>query len=379
MAVALVPGRKRGCIMSLLQDALRKAQRFGGSSSPPPLSPHPGGSPGKPGTRWKLLAWILAAAFAVGVAGVLFLMRRTGSPPVVPPAPPAARAIPSPEPSPTPSPSGAASQPPGASPAVPPAASVSDTAPVQPTAKAGSSRVRRARGGAARTSSPPSVPTAGSMAAGGSAPATPTETPAAPAAASGAGRDPVLEKFNSGVAALNRGKEEEASLLLREVTASSPGLVEGWNALGIALLRQGRLDDADGAFSRVLSLSPRYSPGLLNIGLLRLAQGRIEEGAAYFSRAAELSPGSLAPRVNLAVAQARAGRFGEAEETLLAAGRRFPGHPDVLYHLGTVYDRIGNRARGIEAYTAFLAASAGSRPLMEDRVRARLRAWGESP
>lgn len=213
------------------------------------------------------------------------------------------------------------------------------------------------------------------MAAGGSAPAIPPETPAVAAA----GKDPVLEKFNAGVAALNRGKEEEASLLLREVTSSSPGLVEGWNALGLALLRQGRLDEADGAFTRVLSLSPRYAPGLLNAGLLRLAQGRIEEGAAFFSRAADLSPGSLAPRVNLAVAQARAGSFGEAEEMLLAAGRRFPGHPDVLYHLGTVYDRIGNRARGVEAYTAFLSASAGSRPSLEQRVRNRLREWKASP
>jgi Flp pilus assembly protein TadD len=192
-------------------------------------------------------------------------------------------------------------------------------------------------------------------------------------------KDPVLEKFNAGVAALNRGDAEEASLLLREVTASSPALVEGWNALGLALLRQNRVDEADAVFSKVLSLSPRYPPGLLNAGLLRLAQGRIEEGAALFSRAADLSPGALAPRVNLAVAQARLGKFGQAEETLLAAGRRFPGHPDVLYHLGTVYDRAGNRAKGVEAYTAFLAASAGSRPVMEDRVRARLRAWGDSP
>jgi Flp pilus assembly protein TadD len=190
--------------------------------------------------------------------------------------------------------------------------------------------------------------------------------------------DPELEKFNAGVAALNRGDAEEAERLLREVTASSPGLVEGWNALGLALFRQGRLDEADASFSRVLALSPRYAPGLLNAGLLRLEQGRIEEAIAFFSRAAELSPGALAPRVNHAVAQARLGKFGQAEETLLAAGRRFPGNPDVLYHLGTVYDRVGNRAKAVEAYTAFLAASAGSRPLMEDRVRARLRILGDS-
>jgi Flp pilus assembly protein TadD len=234
---------------------------------------------------------------------------------------------------------------------------------------AGSPRVHPPGRTAPRRAPAPSVPAAEVPATAG----------AAPLSVSGERIDPVLEKFNAGVAALNRGDTEEASLLLREVTASSPGLVEGWNALGLALLRQNRLDEADAVFSKVLSLSPRYAPGLLNAGLLRLAQGRIEEGAAFFSRAADLSHGALAPRVNLAVAQARLGNFGQAEETLLAAGRRFPGNPDVLYHLGTVYDRAGNRAKGTEAYTAFLAASAGSRPLMEDRVRARLRAWGDSP
>ncbi|GAB4238195.1 MAG: hypothetical protein OHK0028_15690 [Deltaproteobacteria bacterium] len=189
----------------------------------------------------------------------------------------------------------------------------------------------------------------------------------------------MLAKFNAGVGALNRGDAEEAVRLLREATASSPALVEGWNALGLALLRLSRLDEADAAFTRVLSLSPRYPAGLLNTGLLRLAQGRIEEAASFFSRAADLAPGALAPRVNLAVARMRLGRFGEAEETLLSAKRRFPGHPDVLYHLGALYDRMGNREKGTGSYTAFLAASAGRRPAEERIVRDRLRAWGVSP
>jgi len=352
--------------VSLLQEALRKAQRLGGSSTPPPLPPLRGGGAGKQGTRWKMIAGILAAAFAVGVAGVLFLTGRTGPPPVLTPVPAPSQAISSPAPPGTPPPSPAAPSPPGASTAVLPTAAVSEPASIRSTATAGSSRVRRPDRPASHRGSASSVPVAEGPATAGAAP------PLAP----GERKDPVLEKFNAGVAALNRGDAEEASLLLREVTAASPGLVEGWNALGLALLRQKRLDEADAALSKVLSLSPRYAPGLLNAGLLRLAQGRIEEGAALFSRAADLSPGSLAPRVNLAVAQARLGKFGQAEETLLAAGRWFPGHPDVLYHLGTVYDRVGNRAKGVEAYTAFLAASAGSRPLMEDRVRARLRSWG---
>ncbi|MFA6147770.1 MAG: tetratricopeptide repeat protein [bacterium] len=355
--------------MSLLQDALRKAQRLGGSASPPPLPSLRNGTPGKPGTRWKRIAGILAAAFAVGVAGVLFLTRRADAPPSIPMVPAPSRTIPSPSPPAPPPPVATAPSGPGAAAVVPPAPAVSVPASIRPTAKAGSSRVLTPGRRASRTASASSVPPA----------EVPATAVAAPRPAPGERNVPVLEKFNDGVAALNRGEAEEAVRLLREVTASSPGLVEGWNALGLALLRQKRLDEADAVFTKVLSLSPRYAPALLNAGLLRLEQGRVDEGAALFSRAADLSPGALAPRVNLAVAQARLGKFGQAEETLLAAGRRFPGHPDILYHLGTVYDRVGNRARGVEAYTAFLAASAGSRPAMEDRVRARLREWKASP
>jgi Flp pilus assembly protein TadD len=367
--MALAPARERGRLVSLLQDALRKAQRPNGSSAPPSLPPLRGGSAGSPGARWKRIAGALAAAFAVGVAGVLFLTRPAGLQTANPPVPAPMRGIASPGHPVTPSPSAVPSPAPGSSTTVPPAPTVPEPAAIRPTAKTVSPRVRLPVRPAPRHASASSVP----------APEVPALAGTAPPPGPGERTDPVLEKFNAGVAALHRGDAEASERFLREVTASSPGLVEGWNALGLALLRRERLDEADAVFSKVLSLSPRYAPGLLNAGLLRLAQGRTEEGAALFSRAAELSPGSPAPRVNLAVAQARLGKFGQAEETLLAAGRRFPGHPDVLYHLGTVYDRIGDRAKGGEAYTAFLAASAGSRPLLEDRVRARLRAWGDSP
>ncbi|OYV97877.1 MAG: hypothetical protein B7Z62_05040, partial [Deltaproteobacteria bacterium 37-65-8] len=192
VAVALAPARERGRRVSLLQDALRKAQRLGGSSTPPPLPPLRGGSPGKPGTRWKVIAGILAAAFAVGIAGVLFLTRRTSPPPVLPPVPAASPAIPSPAPPVAPPPSPVATAPPGASPAVPPTPAISEPASTRPTAKAGASRVRGARRQAVQRASAPSVPVAASGAA-----AAPSNTDATPAPVAASAKDPVLEKFNA--------------------------------------------------------------------------------------------------------------------------------------------------------------------------------------
>jgi Flp pilus assembly protein TadD len=79
--------------------------------------------------------------------------------------------------------------------------------------------------------------------------------------------------------------------------------------------------------------------------------------------------------VNLAISQTRQGAFSEAEETLAAARRAFPGNADVLYHLGTLYERAGNRDKAREAYGAFLSASAGLRPDRERLVRERLLEW----
>ena len=335
--------------MSLLQDALRRAQKGAGARQPPPPGPFPDLPPGKPGPRRKALAGLVAASFVLGAAGVFLLIRPSASR-----IAPVAQATPPPATAPFPVPAAEAA---GAAPGTSPAPSIGEAKP-------------------------------SGRAAGGAKPAGPSvsRVPPLPGAAAGEtpeerhakrdGKEPLVEKFNAAVAALDRGDAEEAVRLFGEVTAASPDLVEAWNGLGLGLLRKRDPRGADEAFSRALALAPRYVPGLLNSGLLRLEQGRAEEAAALFSRAAEISPGSPAPRVNLAVAQARMGRTAEAEETLLTARRRFPGDPDVLYQLGTVYERMGNREKSAEMYSGFLAASNGSRPGLEGRVRERLRSWG---
>ncbi|MEW6721086.1 MAG: tetratricopeptide repeat protein [Thermodesulfobacteriota bacterium] len=327
--------------MSLLQDALRKAQKGGEAPRPQEPSPLPDLPSRKPETRWKLLAGVVAAAFVVGAAGVFLLIRR--------PAPAEAPLAQAPPPA---VPAAAATEAPGPTVAA---------APTLATPSAQVSTPARALDGK-KTARPEVSPLPQpSAAAGGKA------------RAAGQGKGELLERFNEGAAALERGDAPEAARRFREVTEASPEVVEAWNGLGIALLRQKKLDEADQALSRVLSLAPRFAPGLLNAGLLRLEQGRTEEGAALFARAAEASPESPVPRVNLAAAQARLGRLAEAEETLLNARARFPGDPGVLYQLGTLYERIGNREKCADAYSAFLAASGGARPALEEKVRERLR------
>lgn len=184
--------------------------------------------------------------------------------------------------------------------------------------------------------------------------------------------------FNEGVAALARGDWEKAERRFRDVLAADPSVVEAWNNLGVTLSRRGKSVEASAAFREAALRDPAYAPALLNAGLLLLGEiGKEAEAEALFSRAAAADPGSVAALVDLAIARARLGRLGEAEGTLLAALRRFPGDPDVLYHLGTVYERTGERQKAAAAYRNFLAASAGSRPALEKPVRERLAVWSD--
>jgi Flp pilus assembly protein TadD len=182
-----------------------------------------------------------------------------------------------------------------------------------------------------------------------------------------------LARFNEGIAAQAGGDWETAARLFQDVVALDPSIVEGWNNLGNALLRLGKLPDADRALRRALSLDPNYPAALVNAGLLRLQDGRPAEGLFRARRLAR--PRNPAPRVNLAISQARQGALSEAEEILAAARRAFPGNADVLYHLGTLYERAGNRDKAREAYGAFLSASAGLQPDRERLVRERLLEW----
>ncbi len=358
--------------MSLLQDALRKAQKgYGGAAKQagPPLPGAGGSAPSRSPWFWGGLA--LAAVFLLGAVVVTVLVRteeespqRAPQPaapvsaPAVPvaPAPPHAVSVPA-----TGGPGGDArlSAPEAVRPTGPAAATAPPRAHARPAAKA------QAGGVPVPLPAPGTPPLL-------SAPLSMAAPQPMPAASTG-GKVSQLARFNEGVAAQKKGDWEAAARLFREVVSKEPSIVEGWSGLGNALLRLGKLPEADSALRKALSLDPNYPAALMNAGFLRLQDGRAAEAEACFARAMSLDPRNPAPRVNLAIAQARRGALAEAEETLTVARRAFPSNAEIHYHLGTVHERTGDRDKAREAYSSFLEVSGGRRPDLERLVRERLK------
>lgn len=376
--------------MSLLQDALRRAQQGSGSGGGGTPHSDPGPFPPRRRDRRRLVP---AAVLVLCLAAVAFLYLHRNEPADGKDRVAASEA-------PTEAPRVA----PAASPVAPsPAASfpVPRTAVPRPEkGPAGGIRVVRSDRPASpgRTAPPPErvAPAAGSAApaAGSAAPevegpsflavaAEPKTNP--PAVATGpphAPPDPrtlLLARYNQGILAQKQGEWDFSARIFREIVDADPSVTEAWNGLGFSLMRLGRLAEAGAAISRARSLSPNYPAAVVNEGLLRLQEGRTAESATLFERAASLDSSDPVPQVNLAIAQGILGRTRESENTLSAARRRFPANPEILYNLGALYERTGDRERSAEAYAAFLSASRGRFPAREAGVRDRLRAWGFLP
>lgn len=367
--------------MSLLQDALRKAQNEGGGGHPPDLPSHASKGPGCPPVRERRVvtrAALVVVLLMVGGAVFFAVHSRYGgasggqTPSADPPI-----AVPSPSPSSIPAPavSPVLGVPDGETKNAGAAAFIVRTTP----SDSGLAPVRRDAGGKGAAASgrrfSPKEKSRGTPASGA---AVPREVPA-----SVPSQDPVfpgaepewLSKYNGAVQAQRQGDWETSARLFQEAISSNPALIEGWNGLGISLVELGEYAEAENAFRKALTLDPEYPAALVNAGLLRMREGRIKEAAGMFERAVVIEPRWSAARVNLAIAQARQGRDRDAETTLLAARRIIPDDPDVLYHLGMALERKGDRFAAGKIYSEFLTASAGRYPYRERLVADRLRDW----
>lgn len=338
--------------MSLLQDALRKAQQGSGSPGGGMPLPQPGPFPPRRRGRRVLVTAAVLVLFLLAVVA-LFLFR----------AAPVARQVAAPPPETSSEPAQAPSA--SSSPEAPPPAPVHRAA----RSKAVGPVVRERRSSPAKPATAPGSAAVDRPVAAKEASVPPPQN----------GRAALLARYNEGIRTQGQGEWESSARIFREVVDADPSVIEAWNGLGVSLMRLGRLDEAEAAISRARSLSPDYPAAVVNEGLLRLREGRTAESAALFARAASLDPSNPVPQVNLAIAQGILGETRDSERTLSAARRRFPANPDILYNLGALYERAGDRERSVEAYDAFLSVSRGRFPERESGVRDRLRAWGGLP
>lgn len=399
--------------MSLIVDALRKAQR-GASGRLPPLSlkrPALAMPPGlaRAGTpRLLALSGLVVASVTVAV-GAAYVLRARPAPPrlvqpvlvVEPVKPAAAPAAPIAE-KPANTEAGTSIRevraalagdvkPSAAAPSGAPAPRVVASRPSpspDPRRDVALERVRTALQDAKQASqaAPPSPPVAARASAAVPAPipvAPPTIAPAAGAAPPVTAPSTVLSihpeggkeataLFTSALRWQQLGRLDAAIDDYERSIGADPRNPAAFNNLGVALKDRGRVDEAAEAFQKALALDPKYEKALNNLGVIRFRKGQYEEAISLFKQALLINAGNVESHTNLGLIYLLAGRDDEALNAFQQALVIDPRLVEAHYNLGILWERRGNRDSAQRHYLKFVELAPDRHAALVAKVQERL-------
>jgi len=135
---------------------------------------------------------------------------------------------------------------------------------------------------------------------------------------------------------LKRNRPDEAIAAFRRAVELRPDSARSHHALGAALMLRGRLDEVIEALRTAVRLDDKLSLAWASLGSVLLQQQNLEEGIASLRRAVTLDPSLLDTHVELARGLELSGRNDEAAEVYREISRRWPGNPNVEFHVAAL-------------------------------------------
>lgn len=143
-------------------------------------------------------------------------------------------------------------------------------------------------------------------------------------------RDPIHFKClsNLGGALYQTERFYDAETELRAALDIEPTYAEARFNLGNVLMAQSRFNEAMECFDAVIKENPDHVKALINIGLLYYKEQNNREARTYFEKAHALAPDDFTCLLNLANILERHNDLDGAKNTIDAALRQQPEHPD---------------------------------------------------
>jgi tetratricopeptide (TPR) repeat protein len=164
---------------------------------------------------------------------------------------------------------------------------------------------------------------------------------------------------------LSQGAYESAAVEFRHVIESARDNHQGYNNLGYVYARLNRRQESQEMFERSLTVEPKDNPfAFLNLGTLYFEDARFADAAVLFEKALKLRSDDYLMWGDLAYAY----KFGPNPEKAPACFRRSielaekqrektPADAQLLCHVAGYYAAAGERAKGMEALAAAIAAN----------------------
>lgn len=165
-------------------------------------------------------------------------------------------------------------------------------------------------------------------------------------------------EFERASKAAKEGKTEEAIAHLRRAIDAYPDFMMAHNDLGAQLIEQGKLDEAATELQRALQIDPKAFNPNLNLGIVLVRQHRYSEAADVLRKVIALDSTSPAAHLYLGLALKEMEDLDGAEAELrLAYSSGGADFSIVLFELGDLYMKRGERARARQAFELYLRQS----------------------
>lgn len=152
------------------------------------------------------------------------------------------------------------------------------------------------------------------------------------------------EVFQSGVAAFDAGKYDEAKKAFASVARKAPTSVGLQFNLGLVTERQGQLAEAVTYYEAAHKLDPKHKPTLLNLGRAYRLQDRFDDAIALYEEALKDPANEYDVELNnnLAVAYRLSKKYEKAEAAARKVLARTKDNPDAYKNLALIYFDQGN-------------------------------------
>jgi len=179
-------------------------------------------------------------------------------------------------------------------------------------------------------------------------------------------------QFNLGVAYYSQREYLKAIQAYQRVIELDPTYGEAYNNQGIIYQEVGDFDRAFQAYQKSIEVNPRYEKAYNNLGILLLLKDRYEESREAFQKALAINSSNIESHVNLGVLFKKQGQFDKAVEHYQKAISLNPLSGETHYNIGLLYEQLENFDFAITHYQRFIQLSSKTHPELAGKVKRHL-------
>ena len=162
--------------------------------------------------------------------------------------------------------------------------------------------------------------------------------------------------YDDAIAAINRGKHDDARRFLGQLLEKHPEHPRVLNALASTFRKEGNYEKAEETFFRPIAAAPDYVYAYNNLSLLYSEIGKLEKAAEYARRSIKLLKGSAVPWHTLGVYYLKRGQLRTAIDHFLAAYSYDPEYVKAAYNTACCYALLGETDEALEYLAKSLAS-----------------------